>query len=334
MTTLRERNPAVLGAAGLAVLAAVLLVALNIDHLPFLSGGDGYRAAFRDASGLVPGNEVRVAGVKVGSVTGVDLVQSGGTSSGGTSYVRVSFRVTDGGIQLGRDTEATIRIKTVLGQKYLGLAPAGPGRLRPGEQIPLEHTASPFDVVQAVNGLADTLQQIDTNQLAQAFRALSQTFADTPASVSTSLRGLSKLSASVADRDAELRELLAHAHAVAGVLAARDDQLRRLVADGDLLLAEVSARRDAIHQLLVTTDDLATQLTGLVKEDRTRLAGALAQLQRVLDVLRRNGSNLERTIATMAPFITAFTNVLGNGRWFDSYIDGLLQPFVPRAGGS
>ncbi|MBO0867640.1 MAG: MCE family protein [Micromonosporaceae bacterium] len=326
MKPIRERNPVLVGAVGLAVLAGLLVVAFNIDHLPLL-GGDGYRAAFRDASGLVPGNEVRVAGVKVGSVTGVDLVQSGGST-----YVRVSFRVTDGDVRLGRDTEATIRIKTVLGQKYLGLAPAGPDRLRPGEQIPLSHTASPLDVVQAVNGLADTLQQIDTDQLAQAFRALTRTFANTSTSVSTSLQGLAKLSTSVASRDAELRELLSHAHDVAGVLAARDDQLRRLVADGDLLLAEVSARRDAIHQLLVTTDDLATQLTGLVREDRTRLAGALAQLQRVLDVLRRNSSNLERTIATMAPFITAFTNVLGNGRWFDSYIDGLLQPYVPRSG--
>src|SRR5205807_2019415 len=122
-------------------------------------------------SGLTPGNEVRVAGVKVGKVTAVTLRRDRGAM-----YVRVEFRVDDDSVRLGTDTAATIRIKTVLGQKYLALAPAGGGKLTAGAQIPLNRTASPFDVMQAVNGLADTLQHIDTDQLAQAFTVLSPAF--------------------------------------------------------------------------------------------------------------------------------------------------------------
>jgi phospholipid/cholesterol/gamma-HCH transport system substrate-binding protein len=328
MKPFRERNPIVVGVAGFAVLAALMFAAFNVDSLPLIGGGTAYRAAFRDASGLAPGNEVRVAGVKVGKVTAVELARTGAST-----YVRVGFEVDDGAVRLGRDTEATIRIKTVLGQKFLALAPAGPGRLPDGAQIPLAHTASPFDVVQAVSGLAGTLDQIDVKQLAAAFTVLSQTFADTPASVQASLTGLSRLSQTVASRDAELRDLLSHARGVTTVLANRDDDFRTLVADANLLLDEVSRRRDVIHNLLITTNDLANQLSGLVADNRTRLEPALRQLRDVVATLQRDRTNLERTLQAMAPFVNAFANVVGNGRWFDSYVSGLVQPFQPTVGG-
>ena len=326
MTPFRERNPVVVGAIGLAVIVAALLGAFQLDALAALTGRT-YQAAFHDASGLTSGNEVRVAGVRVGVVTGVELARAP------QPYVRVRFRVDDDGVRLGRDTGATIRIKTVLGQKYLALSPAGPGKLPEDGQIPLARTAAPFDVVQAVTGLAGTLDKIDTEQLAQAFTTLSQTFADTPASVSTSLTGLSRLSRTVASRDAELRTLLARARDVTGVLAQRDDEFRALVADGEKLLSEVSRRRDAIHQLLVGTNDLATQLSGLVADNRTQLEPALRKLRDVVAILQRNRDDLEQSIRRMAPFVTAFANVVGNGRWFDSYVDGLLQPYQPTTGG-
>ncbi len=269
-----------------------------------------------------------MAGVKVGTVDGVDLARDNADT-----YVRVTFRLTDGDVRLGDDTEATIRIKTVLGQKFLALEPAGTGRLRPGAQIPVNHTASPLDVVQAVNGLAGTLDQIDTDQLAKAFTVLSQTFADTPQNVRTSLTGLSTLTSAIAARDGELRELLVHAHGVTAVLAERDTQFQQLLRDGNLLLAEVKARRDAIHNLLVTTDQLATQISGLVADNRAKLAPALAQLRGVLAILQKDRDNLSKTVANLAPFLDAFTNVLGNGRWFDSWVNGLLQPYQPKVGG-
>jgi phospholipid/cholesterol/gamma-HCH transport system substrate-binding protein len=322
-----KRNPTVMGAVGLAVLAALVIGAFQLDAIASI-GDPTYRAAFRDASGLAPGNEVRVAGVRVGKVTDVDLARGDRGP-----YVRVRFRVDGSAVRLGRETGATIRIKTVLGQKYLALAPAGGGRLPEGGQIPLERTASPFDVMDAVTGLAGTIEQVDSQQLAAAFGTLAQTFADTPASVEASLSGLSRLSQTIASRDAELRELLGRARTVTAVLADRDEEFRKLVADGDALLREVSRRRDAIHELLVGTNQLATELSGLVADNREQLEPALRQLRGVVAILQRNRDNLEQTIEGMAPFVNAFANVVGNGRWFDSYVRGLLQPYQPTVGG-
>jgi phospholipid/cholesterol/gamma-HCH transport system substrate-binding protein len=312
-------RPATVGIVGLVVGVLVLLAAFRIDDLPLIGGGDTYQAAFRDASGLAPGNEVRVAGVKVGKVTGVDLARQGNAP-----YVRVTFRVR--GVRLGDRTGATIRLKTVLGQKFLALTPAGTGRLH---DIPLDRTASPFDVLDAVQGLAGTLDQIDTQQLAQAFTALSDAFRDTPASVKASLTGLSRLSQTIASRDGQIRELLKHARVVTAVLAERDQDFRKLIDTATQLLTEVRNRKDAIHQLLVTTTQLADQISGLVRDNRATLAPTLQRLRAVVAVLQRNKTKLEDTLTSLAPFVTAFANVVGNGRWFDSYVDGLVQGFTP-----
>jgi len=322
-----KRHPRITGAVSLAVLALLVLAAFRLDGITSI-GDPAYRAAFRDASGLAPGNEVRVAGVRVGKVTGVGLARG---SAG--PYVRVRFRLDDGAVRLGERTSATIRIKTVLGQKYLAIAPAGRGRLPEGAEIPLDRTASPFDVIQAVTGLAETVDEIDSARLGEAFTTLARTFADTPASVETSLSGLSRLSRTIASRDAELRELLSRARTVTAVLAERDEEFRKLVADGDALLREVSRRRDAIHELLVGTSQLSKELSGLVADNRDQLKPALDQLRGVVGILQRNRDNLTKTIEGMAPFVDAFANVVGNGRWFDSYVRGLLQPYQPTVGG-
>lgn len=325
MKPFRERNPVVIGAAGLAVILAGVLAAFNTDSLPFIGGGDTYSAAFSDASGLAPDNEVRIAGVKVGKVTAVDLTQHGGRPE-----VRVEFEV-DRGVSFGSRTEAMIRIKTVLGQKFLGLDPAGSGRMNPGDEIPRSRTSSPFDVVQAVNGLADTVDKIDTKQLAKAFDVLATALKDTAPNVKGSITGLSRLSRTVASRDAALRELLRRARGVTKVLADRDKEFQQLISDGNKLLAEVKQRRDAIHELLVNTDKLANQLSGLVTDNQKQLDPALRELRAVVGILQRNRDNLTKSIQSMSPFLDAFNNVLGNGRWFDSYIDALLQPYLPGA---
>jgi phospholipid/cholesterol/gamma-HCH transport system substrate-binding protein len=319
MKPFRERNPVMIGAVGLAVIGALIVAAFQAEDLPFIGGGEHHSAAFREAAGLQEGNEVRVAGVKVGKVTGLDLEGQ---------HVRIDFRV-DHGTQLGNKTGATIRLKTVLGQKYLALAPAGDGDL--SGQIPLSRTASPYDVLDAVTGLSKTIDKIDTGQLAAAFDTLSATFADTPEEVQGSLRGLSRLSRTIASRDEQIRTLLQRARGVTKVLAERDTEFQKLVADGNLLLEEVTARKEAIHRLLVSTAALADQLTKLVLENKAQLRPALENLRKVVGVLQRNQSQLAQSVQLLAPFVQAFANTLGNGRWFDTYTEGLLPPpVVPK----
>ena len=318
-TPFRERNPVVIGAVGLAVIAALLLLAFNIDKLPLLAG-QAHSAALSEAGGLKAGDDVRIAGVKVGKVTAVDLEGS---------HVRVDFRV-GRSTELGSQTSATVRIKTILGQKFLALEPAGKGD--PSQEIPLSRTTPAYDVVEAFSDLATTTEDIDTGQLATALDTVANTFRDSPEEVRAAVDGLGRLSRTVASRDAQLRELLQHANGVTGVLADRNKELVSLLTDGDLLLQELRKRRADIHTLLVSTVTLSQQLTGLVRENRAAIGPALANLKNVLATLEANQANLDRSIRLVAPFVRVFANTTGNGRWFDTYIQNLVP--VPGGPGS
>ena len=315
--TFRERRPAAVGAIGLAILVLLVLGAFQINNLPGL-GSHTYAAAFRDASGLADGNEVRVAGVKVGTVTDVGLA-----IRAGAPYVRVRFRIS-GDVPLGEATEAHIRIKTVLGQKYLALEPSGPGRLSPGSEIPVEHTSSPFDVLVAFKSLAAEVGQINSAQLAQSFSVLAAAFADTPADISASLASLAKISQAMGSRDAELRTLLTHAQAVSTVVAERNDELQKLITDSNLLLTELARRRDAIDTLLKSTDRLAAQLSGLVADNQAKLKPALDQLHGVVTLLQAHRQGIVSTLNELGPFLTRAANAAGNGRWVDVYVKVVL----------
>jgi phospholipid/cholesterol/gamma-HCH transport system substrate-binding protein len=318
-TPFRERNPVVIGAVGLAVIAAMLLLAFNIDKLPLLAG-QAHSAALSEAGGLKAGDDVRIAGVKVGKVTAVDLEGS---------HVRVDFRV-GRSTELGSQTSATVRIKTILGQKFLALEPAGKGDLT--QEIPLSRTTPAYDVVEAFSDLATTTEDIDTGQLATALDTVANTFRDSPEDVRAAIDGLGRLSRTVASRDAQLRELLQHANGVTGVLADRNKELVSLLTDGDLLLQELRKRRADIHTLLVSTVTLSQQLTGLVRENRAAIGPALANLKNVLATLEANQANLDRSIRLVAPFVRVFANTTGNGRWFDTYIQNLVP--IPGGPGS
>ncbi|MGW2418639.1 MCE family protein [Streptomyces sp. NPDC001709] len=321
----RERNPVVVGAVGLTVLALLTVAAFNADSLPLIGGGDTYSAAFSEAGGLKPGDEVRIAGVKVGKVEDVGL---------DGDHVKVSFKV-KGHPAFGTDTGASIRVKTILGAKYLALYPKGPGQLRPGSEIPIARTVSAYDVVQAFSDLTTTTEEVDTDRLAKAMDTISVTFQDSPAEVRASITGLSRISRTVASRDKALRGLLDHANGVTKVLADHTKDFSALVKDGDALFKEIGDRRAAIHKLLASSALLGIELSGLVDDNSKEIGPALKNLNTFVRMLERNQASLDRSVRLLAPYVRLFTNTLGNGRWFDSYVQNLVAaPVTPRTGGT
>lgn len=319
MKPIRERNPVLVGLAGLAIVTVVALLAFFSNSLPVIGGGTTYTADFTEAAGLRSGNEVRVAGVKVGSVTGVSL---------DGNHVLVTFKVKD--TWVGDASTAAIKIKTLLGEKYLAVDPLGAAAQNPARPIPTTRTTSPYDVTQAFSDLATTVGRIDTTRLAQSFEAIANAFGNTAPDVHAALTGLSALSQTIASRDNQIAQLLASTKRVTGMLAADDSQFQSLINDGNLLLNELQARRDAIGSLLTGTRQLAVQLSGLVTDNSATLRPALAELDQVTTVLQRNQDNLNRALALAGPYYRLVGNTLGNGRWFDVYLCGLVpQSYLP-----
>ncbi|QIK74434.1 MCE family protein [Nocardioides piscis] len=319
-TSFRDRNPVIIGAISLAMIAASLVLAFRADDLPLIGGGDTYYAAFAESGGLKPDDEVRIAGVRVGKVDSVELEGD---------HVKVAFKV-DSGEAFGPDTNAAIKVKTLLGAMYLSLEPAGPGQMKEEATIPVERTSSPYDVVEAFEGLASTTEQIDTDQLAEAMTTMADLTRNTPDEFRAALDGVTRLSANVAARDAEINTLLVNLEKVSRVLDERDQDIIALMRDADILFRALVSRREAIHDLLVSTSTLSQELTLLVRQSRADLKPALTHLESVVNVLNKNEDNLDNSLRLMAPFYTVFANTLGNGPWFDTYIYNM--PPAPQVG--
>jgi phospholipid/cholesterol/gamma-HCH transport system substrate-binding protein len=243
--------------------------------------------------------------------------------------VEVSFKVDDTA-EFGTETRAAIKVKTILGSMFLALEPAGGGQLEEGATIPAERTSSPFDVVEAFEGLASTSEQIDTDQLAESLTTLADLTRNTPEEFRGALTGLSRLSANVAAKDEQLNTLLQNLERVSKVLDARDEDIIALMKDSDVLFRALVARREAVHDLLVSSTTLSKELTALIKQSRADLKPALAHLENVVAVLNKNEDNLDSSLRLMAPFYRVFANTLGTGPWFDTWIANF--PPVPQVG--
>ena len=321
MIPFRERDPVVIGAISLALLAGSLAVAFRAGDLPVIGGGDTYYAAFAESGGLKTNDEVRIAGVRVGKIDSVEL---------DGEQVKVSFKV-DENESFGPSTGAAIKVKTLLGAMYLSLEPAGAGQMKEEATIPIERTSSPYDVVEAFEGLASTSEQIDTDQLAEALTTLADLTRNTPEEFKGALDGVTRLSANIAARDTEIGTLLTNLEKVSRVLDERDQDIVALMRDADVLFQALVSRREAIHDLLTSTVTLSRELTLLVRQSRADLKPALTHLENVVNVLNKNEDNLDNSLRLMAPFYRVFANTLGNGPWFDTYIQNF--PPVPQAGG-
>jgi phospholipid/cholesterol/gamma-HCH transport system substrate-binding protein len=250
-TSFAERNKVVIAIIGLLVLALAFFVTFEADALPVIGGGKIQKAYFAEAGGLKTGNEVRVAGVKVGKVTDIDLVGD---------RVLVSFRVK--GVRLGDQTSAAVDVKTLLGRKYLALDPAGTKPL--SGPIPVSRTTTPYDVNAALSDLSTDLGQIDTGQLEKSLDTLTQAFQDTPAAVRSMVSGLTALSKTISSRDTQLAQLFQKTTSVSKTIATRDDELAKIVDDGNALMSELAARRQAVQEMLQGTAKLGTEVEGLI----------------------------------------------------------------------
>jgi phospholipid/cholesterol/gamma-HCH transport system substrate-binding protein len=259
-----------------------------------------------------------VAGIAVGTVDDVRVV--------GTHAV-VDMTLEDVP-PLGDRTTASLALDTLLGQHSVALESRGSGTLAEGATIPLSRTTTPFGVTDALQGTANELQPINTRRLTKALGTISGALDSAAPQVRTAATGLSALSRVVSERDHQVRRLFAETAQISSTLAQRSDSITRLIDNGGRVLVTLDRRQRVIRALLRDTGRLAATVKAVIDDSRGEITPAMKRLRVVLRVLRRNQANLDESLRLMAPYLRYFTNVVGNGRWFDGYVAGLVPPLV------
>ncbi len=309
-----KRSKASVGVIGFLLTAMLVISALNMDRLPFFSQVSTYDAYFEVAGGLVPGDVVLVSGIKVGTVEKVSLAERDGGLQ-----AQIGFRVNDT-VSLGDRTRAAIKTETVLGRRNLTLTPIGDGRIKPGESIPVESTASPYSLTDALDQATTTLAETDTDQLNKAIETMTDTFSKTPANVRGAVEGVGRVSKAIADRDNALNQLLDRARGVTDVVGRRSEQIRQMLIDANSLLGELEMRRAAVRQLITGTRDLTAEISGFIDDNGEQLRPVLDKFNRVMDILNDNEENFGRAIDNLGPYANILGEAVSSGPYFSSLV--------------
>lgn len=310
-TSAEGRDPLRTGIFGLTLVVCIVLVAFGYTALPFWPQGRPYTAYFTDAGGIVPGNDVYVSGIKVGQVKSVELA---GDSA------KVTFTM-DRHIAVGNQSLASIKTDTILGQRAIGVTPAGSGTVT---TIPLSRTTTPYALNSALQDLGHNAGDLDKGQLEKSLQVLTDALQDATPQLRGALDGVTSLSRTLNRRDEALEGLLAHAKSVTAVLAERAGQVNKLILDGNQLFAALDERRAALAQLISGIDDVSQQLSGFVADNRKEFGPALSKLNLVLDLLNERHEYISEALKRLPQYATTLGEVVGSGPGFNVNVYGVL----------
>ncbi|KQY58244.1 hypothetical protein ASD11_00810 [Aeromicrobium sp. Root495] len=310
--SLRERNQAIIGLIGIVIAVAIVAASLNINRIRSVLGETTYSADFSDAGGARSGDDVRIDGVTVGSVKGVELEGK---------HVEITFRV--GGVKLGNKTKVAVRSENALGSKYLAVEPGGEGD---ESTIPVQRTSPGYAVSEVLGRLTANNSEIDVDQVTTSFTSLTKVLEATPEEFGDALDGVSRLSRTISKRDAELDALLKQASVVSSVLADRSKQVTDLFAAGSRVFAEISSQRERLEVLFDQVGKAADQITLLVAENRKTIGADLTEIKHISKVLNDYRDDLGFVLQTLPKYARSLGEAVGSGPFFQAYIPNLIAP--------
>ncbi|MCF6472923.1 MCE family protein [Nonomuraea sp. MG754425] len=292
----------------------VLFIGLTVSLIVFIAvqvarvnTGGGYRlsAVFDDVSGLVEGDEVKIAGAPVGQVHTIRVVDG---------RAEVTMEVQDA-VRVPADTEAAVRWRNAIGQRVIYLLPGtARDRLAPGARI--TRTSSVVDIGQLVSDLGPLTRSLDPEQINQLLTAAATSLKGNEREIPRLLDNVDAITTTVSERRRTIRRLLEDYATVTGVVAKRDKQIERLV-DNLVTLSEAFADNRRL------VDDALVELSATFRTSDEVLGRNAGELGRLVDNLagltggiRRHVSEVDKVVRTFPPLFERAYSSVNRGHYF------------------
>lgn len=275
-----------------------------------------YNAMFNDVTGVAKGDEVRIAGVRVGTVKSVEVVDK--------DKARLEFGI-DPDITLTQNTIATIRFRNLVGQRYLALAqgPEGATTAIPANgTIPLSRTYEALDLDFLLSGFKPVFQALNPTDVNKLAFEIVQTLQGESGNVESLLGSVSSLTQTFAGRDKLIGDVLVNLSKTLDIIGSRDAELSTTIAT---LRDFVGGLKDDRKQILGSLDeitDLTDETADLLTDASPLFVKDLKQLNRLTATLSkpRNLAQLEKTIRIMPIKMTKVSQFVAGGSIFNQYL--------------
>ncbi len=292
-------------------MATGVLVVL-IGNLTFQSARD-YKAVFSDATGVVKGDDIRIAGVKVGSVKEVEVIDR--------TRALVSFDVADSSI-VTQSSTAQVRYRNLVGQRYITLT-QGVGdldRLPENATIPISRTEPALDLTVLFNGFKPLFQALSPADINKLSAQVIEVFQGEGGNFNQLLTSTASLTNTLADRDKVIGDLIDNLNAVLRTLSERDQQLSELIVDFRTFMAGLVKDRDAILGSLESISGLADETSDLAVGIRPAFVRDVKGLRRVASNLNKGRGELDRAMQILPVKLTKIGRTAIYGSFFNFYL--------------
>ena len=289
------------------VLAAVVVVLLIAATLLFLRNGDGKRyltVDFDQTNSVYKGSDVKILGVPVGKVESL-------TPRGKVVRVKIAY---DGKQKLPADVKAVVVSPSIVGDRFIQLAPAynGGAVLKDDAYLPVERTAVPVEldaVYQSLDDLSVALGPEGANKQGPLSKLVDGSAAQLDgqgAQVNETLKNFGKLSTTLSNNKDELFGSLREVNEFVSLLKTNDSSVRAFNDSTAQVSTVLEGERDDLAATLAALSKALVDVNGLVKENRTALRGNVDNIASLANVLAKRKDELEK-ITIAAP--TALSNV-------------------------
>lgn len=292
-------------------LATGVLVVL-IGNLTFEKSRE-YKAIFSDVTGVVKGDDIRIAGVKVGSVKKVEIVDR--------TRARVTFTVREA-TPVTQSSTATIRYRNLVGQRYIAVT-QGVGdttRLPEDGTIPLSRTQPALDLTLLFNGfkpLFAALTPADVNKLSYE---LIQVFQGEGGNLEGLLRSTGSVTQTLADRDQLIGDVITNLNVVLETIGDRDAELSDLIVQLRTFVSGLTQDRDAILNSLDSVSVLARETADITTGIRPGLTASVSELRKVATNLNKGRGEIDRALQILPIKLEKIGRTAIYGSFFNFYL--------------
>jgi phospholipid/cholesterol/gamma-HCH transport system substrate-binding protein len=290
------------------------ILAATIGTLP---GGSftTYHARFSDVTGLLPGNEVRIAGVKVGIVKGISLKDD---------EADVVLKL-DGKRRITKGNTLELRYRNLVGERYVAII-EGAGSsdpMDPGSTVPVERTRPALDLTVLFNGFRPLFQALDPKTVNDVSFEIIQTLQGEGGTVDALLARTASLTRTLADKDAVIGRVVDNLTTVLATVDKRDAELSNLIVQLKRLSQGFAQDRTQIGESLEGIGELTDATAGLLEGIRPSLKNDIKSLGALAANLDAGKETVDGVLQRLPEKLNRIVATASYGGWFNFYLCGI-----------
>lgn len=297
------------------------LLASVIGNFNPLQGRYELEAVFEDATGLLKGDQVTLAGVTVGKVKKAEVNK-------GLAIVKLLI---EDYVKLPRTTKIEIRYRNLIGQRVVELEP-GSGRapfFKDGDRVPVTQTEGPLDLDTVFNNLRPLVTGFSADDLNTLSETLVVSLAGRKDDVDALLANTADLTGRLAAKGTKIADLVSNINTVATTLADERDQLQKLLFNFAKLTGVLADNSGELERVLTNLDIATGELGRLLESNRPSLDRDLKDVAVLLDIVVKHQSDLAQLAANLDDVLRATARATTYGEWANLFVFSLCPSTSP-----